>query len=485
MINIDRKTKIIATLGPASNSPENIRLLANTGVDVFRLNFSHSDYASAERVIVSIRTISKELGRPLGVFIDLQGPKIRIGKFKEGHIVITEGAPFTLTAEPVLGDETIVSVNLKEIIQDAEVGNQILLDDGKVRLIVTKKDEHHLYTTVKVGGPLSNHKGINLPGMKLSISSLTPKDREDVLFGIKQKVDYFALSFVRRAEDISELRSILEEHNSDIKIIAKIEKPEALDVLQDIIDATDAVMVARGDLGVEIPMEKVPTIQKDIIRKTNYGGKPVIVATQMLESMITSIMPTRAEVSDVATAIYDWADAVMLSGETAVGKYPFDAVDVMSKVATDVDVSQSERKRKLVTRKTQFIQEESLLSSLCDSADELADEIGATAIITFSDSGRTALMLSKYRSSVPIVAITDKPAVCTRMTLFRGTWPILASRTFQEMTGIKDMLEEAEKRTLEQGLVKKGDMVVMMAGIPIATAGSTNMIRVHQIGEPF
>lgn len=485
MHHTERKTKIIATLGPASSSPEMLKTLAIAGVDVFRLNFSHSNYEAATASIQAIRSLSREIQRELGIFIDLQGPKIRIGTFAAGRVELREGQEFILTTDAVAGDEHQVSINIQEMITDAAIGDTILLDDGRVRLRVDRKDEKHLYTKVIVAGPLSDKKGINLPGMRLSISSLTPKDKNDVLYGITQPIDYFALSFVRRAEDITELRTMLNAHNSSIRIIAKIEKPEALEDLDNIIDAADAVMVARGDLGVEVPMERVPTIQKDIVRKTNYGGKPVIVATQMLESMIQNFTPTRAEVSDVATAIYDWADAIMLSGETAMGKYPKEAVEVMTRVATDVDVSQSQRKRHLVTRKTQFLKEKNLRSSLCDSADKLADEIGATAILVFTDSGKTALMLSKYRASVPIVAISDSERTCSTMALYRGTVPILSSRSFADMKSIKDMLEEAEHQALARNLVKSGDMVVMMAGVPIGIAASTNMVRVHRVGEPF
>jgi pyruvate kinase len=460
--------------------------LINIGVNVFRFNFSHADYAGSEKNIKAIRTISQKLRKPVAIFIDLQGPKIRLNRFENGKASLKEGQQFTLTIdESVQGTSEIVSTTYQALVIDAMPGNLILLDDGKIRLEVISKDDKNVYTKVLNAGEISDRKGMNLPGMRLSVSSLAEKDKKDVLFGIKQDIDYFALSFVRTAHCVQELRQFLKDNGATHKIISKIEKPEAVTNLQEIIDASDAIMVARGDLGVEMAFEKVPMVQKDIIRKTNYAGKPVIVATQMLESMINSPMPTRAEVSDVATAIYDWTDAVMLSGETATGKYPLEAVETMAKVAANIDVDQSSRKKNLKTRRSQFIAEKSIRSSLCDSADELADEIDAKAIITFSDSGKTALILSKYRSSVPIIAITDNERTCHEMSLYRGVWPVLSSMKFKAMTGLKEMLQQAESRSLELGLLQRGDTVVMMAGIPIAMAGSTNMIRVHRIGEPF
>ncbi|GBR76765.1 pyruvate kinase [Candidatus Termititenax persephonae] len=460
------------------------KLLAE-GVNVFRFNFSHQDYDNAAAACKNIRAWAEKNKVHVALFIDLQGPKIRIGKFQNGQIVLQPGQDFILTIEDVLGDEQMVSTTYQPIVKDAEPGHIILLDDGKLRLEVLRKDKTKVYTRVLNGGVLSNRKGMNLPGMKLSTPSLTDKDKEDVLRGLRMDVDYFALSFVRTAQDVLDLRSFLRANDSEHKIIAKIEKPEAVENIDAIVAVSDAVMVARGDLGVELSIEKVPSLQKDIIRRANYGGVPVIVATQMLESMINSPLPTRAEVSDVATAIYDWADAVMLSGETAMGKYPLETVQLMGKVAMDVDITQSERKKKLLMRKTHFIQENSMLSSLCDSADELADELNAKAIITFSDSGRTPLLLSKYRSSVPIIAISDQLKTCSKMALYRGVIPLLCHTPFARMSGIKQMLQEAEQRSKEAALLKDGDLVVIMAGIPIATAGSTNMIRVHRIGTPY
>lgn len=486
MYNTDRKTKIVATLGPATWAPEMIEKLINAGVNVFRFNFSHADYTVAEKAIKDIRTLSQQMHKQVAIFIDLQGPKIRLNRFINGKESLKEGQKFTLTIdETVQGTAEIVATTYKPLVVDAVPGNLILLDDGKIRLEVLSKDDKNVYTKVLNSGDISDRKGMNMPGMKLSISSLAEKDKKDVLFGIKQDIDYFALSFVRTANCVQELRDFLQANGSTHKIISKIEKPEALENLDEIIEVSDAIMVARGDLGVEMAFEKVPMAQKDIIRRTNYAGKPVIVATQMLESMINSPVPTRAEVSDVATAIYDWTDAVMLSGETAAGKFPITAVETMAKVAANIDVDQSTRKRKLTTRRSQFIAEKSVRSSLCDSADELADEIDAKAILTFTDSGRTALMLSKHRSSVPIIALTDNERACHEMALNRGVWPVLSSMKFRAMRGLKDMLQEAETRSLELGLLKRGDIVVMMAGIPIATAGSTNMIRIHRIGEPF
>jgi pyruvate kinase len=480
-----RKTKIIATVGPATFARDRLKQLLSAGVDVFRFNFSHQDYERAAAAVRDIRELSGQLKKHVALFIDLQGPKIRIGKFKRGKAVLKAGQDFVITTEDIAGDESGVSTTYKPIAQDARIGDCILLDDGKLRLEVTGKTDKTVRARVLAGGELADHKGINLPGMKLSTPSLTEKDKDDVLRGLALDVDYYALSFVRTAQDVLDLREFLRANGSDRKIIAKIEKPEAVENIDAIVAAADAIMVARGDLGVEISVEKVPALQKDIVRRANYGGVPVIVATQMLESMIASPVPTRAEVSDVAAAIYDWADAVMLSGETAIGKYPVETVQMMDRVANEVDIAQSERKKRLSIRKTHFIREESIASSLCDSADELADEINARAIITFTESGRTPLILSKYRSSVPIIAISDKIKTCAKMALCRGVFPVLSLTPFTRMQGLLEMLPEAEARNKELGLLKDGDLVVIMAGIPIATAGSTNIIRVHRIGDPY
>ncbi|MDR1113827.1 MAG: pyruvate kinase, partial [Candidatus Margulisbacteria bacterium] len=359
MLDLSRKTKIVATVGPATFPREMLEKLLVAGVNVFRFNFSHNDYERAEQAIKDLRALAEKLKTQAALFIDLQGPKIRVGKFRDGRIALREGQEFTLTIEDLIGDEQKVSTTYKPLVKDAEAGHVILLDDGRLRLEVLRKDEINVYTRVLLGGELSNHKGMNLPGMKLSTPSLTEKDKEDVLRGLQMDVDYFALSFVRAAQDVLDLRSFLHAHNSEHKIIAKIEKPEAVENIDAIVAVSDAIMVARGDLGVELAIEKVPSLQKDIIRRANYGGVPVIVATQMLESMINNPLPTRAEVSDVAAAIYDWADAVMLSGETAVGKFPIETVRLMGRVAADVDIIQSERKKKLTARKTHFIQENS------------------------------------------------------------------------------------------------------------------------------
>ena len=486
MQNTERKTKIVATLGPATWAPEMIEKLMKAGVNVFRFNFSHADYVIAEKAIKDIRALSVQLNNPVMIFIDLQGPKIRLSRFINGKVSLVEGQKFTLTIDQdVQGTEEICATSYLPLVNDAIPGNMILLDDGKIRLEVLSKDEKNVYTKVLNSADISDRKGMNMPGMKLSVSSLAEKDKKDVLFGLKQDVDYFALSFVRTPECVQELRDFLKEHGSTHKIISKIEKPEAVDNLDAIIAVSDAIMVARGDLGVEMAFEQVPMVQKMMIKKTNFAGKPIIVATQMLESMISSPVPTRAEVSDVANAIYDCTDAVMLSGETAAGKYPLEAVTAMAKVAAAVDAQQSERKKKLINRKSQYIAEHSVRSSLCDAADELADEIGAKAMITFTDSGKTALMLAKHRSSVPIIAITDNEKTLHQMAFYRGVWPVLAPKKFTDLKGLKEMLQVAESRSIELGLLKQGDTVVMMAGIPIAMAGSTNMIRVHQIGEPF
>ena len=481
-----KKTKIIATLGPVSEDSATIRRMIEGGADLFRLNFSHGNHEWARMVVNRIRTVSAGLGRHVGVFIDLQGPKIRINRFVGGAVNLERGQAFTLCLEDLPGDSTRVSTTYANLVHDAVPGDVILLDDGRLRLEVTGTDGSNVNTRVRVGGKLSDRKGMNLPGMKLSIPSLTDKDKDDVLFGITAGVDYFALSFVRQAADVVMLKEFLRAHGADIPVIAKIEKPEAVENLAAIIQVSDAVMVARGDLGVEVPMEKVPAIQREIIRQTNHGGKPVIVATQMLESMIQNSVPTRAEVSDVATAVHQGADAVMLSGESAMGKYPVEAVSMMARIAAEEDFGQAERKRKLPLRRRDFLGVTGILSSMCDVADMLADRISASAMVTFTHSGRTALLLSRYHVSMPVIAVSDSETTCRQLSLYRGVIPLLASRKFAEMTGVGEMRQEVERQTLEKGLLKQGDVVVMVAGgVPIVKADADNTIRVHRIGEPL
>ena len=481
-----KKTKIIATLGPASEDSATIRRLIESGADLFRLNFSHGNHEWARMVVDRIRTVSAELGRHVGVFIDLQGPKIRINRFLGGAVNLERGQVFTLTIDDVPGDNTRVSTTYANLVHDAVPGDMILLDDGRLRLEVTGTEGTNVHTRVRVGGKLSDRKGMNLPGMKLSIPSLTDKDKEDVLFGITAGVDYFALSFVRQAADVVMLKDFLREHGAEIPVIAKIEKPEAVANLASIIQVSDAIMVARGDLGVEVPMEQVPAIQREIIHQTNHGGKPVIVATQMLESMIQNNIPTRAEVSDVATAIHQGADAVMLSGESAMGKYPVEAVSMMARIAVEEDFGQADRKRKLTVRRRDFIGETSILSSMCDMADMLGDRINAKAMVTFTKAGRTARLLSRYHVAMPVIAFSDREETCRRITLYRGVIPMLTARKFSAMTEPGEMRREVERQTLEKGLLKKGDVVVMVAGsVPNIKVDADNIIRVHCICEPL
>jgi pyruvate kinase len=471
------RTKIVCTIGPASSSPDVMRNMIRAGMDVVRINFSHGDRATHAESIATLRRIAGEQGRLVAVMADLQGPKLRVGEIAGEGLELHEGDMITLTVSPRPDAPDEVHVPHPELLRDLRAGQTVLLDDGSLELTVARASEGALKCRVVTGGRLTSHKGINVPGAKLSFSALTPKDREDVLFGLEQGVDFFALSFTRRAADVRELRQLLRNQGSNVPIITKIEKPEALSVFDAILAEADGVMVARGDLGVETPAEEVPFHQKKIIRACNRCGKPVITATQMLQTMIDNPRPTRAEASDVANAILDGTDAVMLSGETAVGHYPVKAVETMAVICANTEDHLPHSR--LLHRELDDGEHGTITEAISLSAVEIAGEVGARAIITATMSGTTARMVARHRPSVPIVAVTPSPETLYRLTLVWGVKPVQVA----EFGTTDDMVEVMVRAARERGLIAWGDPVVLTAGIPFGGVGVTNMLKVHVVGE--
>ncbi len=468
-------TKIVATLGPASESPEAVRNLMRVGVDVFRLNASHGTREELDQKIRTVRGVSSDMGIHAGILLDLQGPKIRLGTFVEGRCTLKTGAYFTITTEPLPGTEEIASTTYADFATDVTVGDRILLNDGAVELCAISKDGPAVRCEVIHGGEIGDRKGINLPGVKVSAPSLTKKDISDLHFGIDHGVDFVALSFVRTANDVLRLKFILEEREAKIPIIAKIEKPEAVQNLDAILRESDGVMVARGDLGIEVALEKVPFIQKSIIRKARLAGKFVITATQMLESMIQHANPTRAEVSDVANAIYDGTDAVMLSGETAAGRYPVEAARMMDRIAAEAEASLRQRGQ----RELPLLDESSTAEIVADAAVRATKTANAKAIVVFTARGASARNVARYRPAVPIYAFTPTPEGARQMSLIYGAHPLVA----ENVGSTDEMIATMESRLKEAGLVSRGDRVVFTSGQPIGHPGTTNMMKLHTIGE--
>ncbi len=472
-----RKTKIIATLGPSTGTEVMIRKLIRGGVDVFRLNLSHGDLSWHKHKIELIRDASQKEGRPVSIILDLQGPRIRTGLLKDGRPVrLKSGDIVTITTRDVCGREGLIATPFKSLPRDVKRGDKILLDDGKMELHVIGSSRWDVKCKVITGGVLKEHKGMNLPGVELSAPSLTDKDRNDLRAGLRWQVDYIAMSFVRSAKDVRDIKDFIKKAGCHIPVIAKIEKPEAVEHIDAILDEADGVMVARGDLGVEMEPQRVPLIQKGIIHNANKRGKFVITATQMLESMISSPMPTRAEASDIANAILDGTDAVMLSGETSVGKYPVEAVKMMSMIASEAEKGLSVEAYKLHRRRSDVLP--SFSSAVAHAALDAATETGAKAIIAYTISGRTALLISKLKPLCRIMALTPEKSVYDRLPLFWGVVPVLIP-----FGGSTDaMLNLGEETMLKKRLLKKGDVVVIVSGTsPIA--GATNMMKVHRIGE--
>lgn len=472
-----RRTKIVATVGPASESEEKLLALMEAGADVFRLNFSHGDQENKSLLIRRIRDLSRRRRQAVAILGDLQGPKIRTGLMKDGALSLNAGQEVVITTREVLGEGQTIPTTYRELPEDVEAGDCILLDDGLLELEVLNVAGTEVTCRVKVGGVLKDRKGINLPGVKVSAPAMTEKDREDLLFCIREGVDYLALSFVRRADDVLELKNQLLREKADIHIIAKIEKPEAVADFDAILQVSDGIMVARGDLGVEMSPEKVPLIQKRIIRLCNAAGKPVITATQMLESMIEHPRPTRAETSDVANAILDGTDAVMLSAETASGNYPVEAVSLMVRVARDVE-GDPVLQTKLFHPIPEIGGFRRLPEAIGQAACRVAENVGAEAILAFTQTGSTAAMVSKYRPVMPIFAVTPSQGARRRLALYAGVRSIRVDIEGDTEAQIRSV----EKAVLDAGALQKGDVVVITMGSPVSAPGTTNLMKVHRLG---
>jgi pyruvate kinase len=464
----NRKTKIVATLGPATSSLEMVRRLFETGVDVFRLNFSHGAHEDHKKRLDLVRAVEKETGCPIGVFADLQGPKLRLGVFKDGGVDVDKGTKIRLDLDKTPGDRTRVNLPHPEIIEALEQGSDILLDDGKVHLHVTKKGADFVETVVVAGKRLSDRKGVNLPNSILKSSILTEKDRKDLDAAIAMGVEWIALSFVQRPEDVADARKLI---GNRARIIAKLEKPSAIAHLHAIVDMSDAIMLARGDLGVEIPSEKVPAVQKHVVRACRERGKPVIIATQMLESMISSPRPTRAEASDVATAIYDGTDAVMLSAETASGEYPLEAVSIMDRIAADVEKDDLYRK---IMDAEHPDPDKTPSDAITAAASNVAATVSAACIVNFTMSGSTALRTARERPTVPLLCLTPATDVARRLQLSYGVRAVVT----EDINSFDEMVKKAVNLAVAHEVAGKGQRLVITAGVPFGTPGSTNILRV-------
>lgn len=473
-----RHTKIVCTIGPATRNKESIGRLMDAGMNVARLNFSHGSHQDHKETVDWVRSIAKEKGKPISILMDLQGPKIRVGQMKEGAQTVKAGQELVITSADVEGTSDLIPIDFPELPRDASVGDTILIDDGLLELRVTGKDKQkgELRTEVIVGGLLKSRKGVNLPNVAIQTSPITDKDFEDLKFGLSLGVDFVALSFVRSPREIQEIVSRVRAEGSQAGVIAKIEKPEAIPVIDDIIEEADGIMVARGDLGIEIPSEQVPIVQKMIIERCRSAGKPVITATQMLDSMISNPRPTRAESSDVANAIMDGTDAVMLSGETAAGDYPFEAVAVMDRIARNVEENYTELYNSLEFRKPDW-EEKQVIESVAYSCVSMAENVGAVAIATITHSGSTARRISKFRPNVPIIAFTEEEIVRHQLNLVWGVQCMKVKELFDTDQSISRM-EEALK---EKGIVEKGQRVIFATGMPISKRGRTNMVMVKTI----
>lgn len=474
-MNSIKKTKIVCTIGPATESEKVLGELIDAGMNVMRLNFSHGDFAEHQLRVNNIKKIIKKTGKPIAILQDLAGPKIRIGEFEKGLTVLKEGAKFTLTTDKIMGNDEKVSINYPMLPKEVKVGDHILLHDGKKALIVTEVKGNDVICKVTVGGEIKNKRGVNLPDSDLSVSSITEKDREDLKFGLKNKVDYFALSFVRRPEDIVELRDILDKAKCDARIIAKIETPQALKNIDEIIKLVDGIMVARGDLAVEIPAEDVPLVQKMLIQKCNQAGKPVITATQMLESMINSPVPTRAEVSDVANAILDGTDAIMLSEETTLGQFPVKAVQMMTRIAERIE--NDPQYRTLVTSRKYSDPIKRTSDAVGNGVMEVAKESGAKVIVALTDRGFAARMISRYKPEQKILALTPNDKTKNQLALSYGCVPLVCKKFGQ----INEVIKEAKTLTLKSKMAVKGDKIVIVFGLPLGKSGGTNSLIVETL----
>ena len=469
-----KKTKIVCTLGPSSNTPEIIEKMIKAGMNVARFNFSHGSHEEHKQRIDMVRAASQKLGIPVALLLDTKGPEIRLGKFKNGSIMMEAGKDFTLTARDVEGDETIASMNYKELPQDVKAGDHILLSDGLVNLEVVSVDGEDIHTKILNSGKMSDRKRVAVPGIAINLPAVSETDAADIEFGCRMNMDWIAASFIQRGKDVLTIRKILEKHDSHMKIISKIECQAAVNNIDDIIKMSDGIMVARGDLGVEVPAEEVPMLQKVLIHKCQAAGKPVITATQMLESMCNNPRPTRAETSDVANAILDGTDAIMLSGETAGGLYPVEAVETMARVATFTESNFTPKSYEDVDAESATTTE-----SIGKAVVKIAKDLHAAAIIASTERGGTAQMISKFRPACPIVAVSPHEAIVRRLQL---NWGVQAV-TGKEANDTDAVVDNAIFAALDNDLIKAGDLVVLTAGVPVAKAGSTNMIRVQVVGD--
>jgi pyruvate kinase len=468
-----RRAKIIATLGPAVSTYDSIKAIIEAGVDVARMNLSHGSYDVHEGLYKIVRQVASDLNKPVGIFVDLQGPKIRLGRFADGPVTLTKGATFTITIEDIQGDVNICSTTFKGLPGDVKVGDVLLIDDGKVGLRATAVDDKSVTTVVEVPGVISNNKGINLPGVAVNVPALSEKDEDDLRWGIRLGVDMIALSFVRNASDIVRVHEIMKEEGKFLPVIAKIEKPQAVEALEEIIDAFDGVMVARGDLGVELPFWQVPLVQKRAIELSRRWAKPVIVATQMLESMISASRPTRAEASDVANAVLDGADCLMLSGETSVGEFPVETVAAMASIIESTEDNGLSRIPPLGTKPHTHG------GAVTLAASEIAELLGSKYICVFTESGDSLRRVARLRHEIPTIAFTPSVETQRRLSLVWGSNVHLV----QEVTHTDEMMHQVDEVLIGKGLAKIGDEVVVVAGTPPGIPGSTNSLRVHRVGD--
>jgi pyruvate kinase len=468
-----RRAKIVCTLGPATSSYEQIKQLMESGMNVARLNMSHGEHDVHATSYANVRRAAKELNRGVGIVADLQGPKIRLGRFAEGPVMLAEGATFTITTEDILGDVTQCGTTHKGLPEDCNPGDTVLVDDGKIKLEVVEVEGPRVVTRVMEGGPVSNNKGINLPGVAVSVPALSEKDKDDLRWALRIGVDMVFLSFVRSADDVKDVHAIMDQEGRRIPVLAKVEKPQAVANLAGIVEAFDGVMVARGDLGVELPLEQVPLVQKQAVQMCREAGKPVIVATQMLESMMENSRPTRAEASDVANAVLDGADAVMLSGETSVGRHPNLVVRTMASIVDYAEENGLERLPKLPKRK-----DPTVAVAITKGAVDLARSIGASYLVAFTETGHSARVMAASRSRIPMMAFTPNAAIRQQLSLVWGMHTSLVPPA----THTDQMVEQIDTELLAGDLAREGDTVVLIAGVPPGIAGTTNSMRVHRIG---
>jgi pyruvate kinase len=472
-----RKTKIVCTIGPASETVEKLMQLMESGMNVARLNFSHGNFEEHGNRIKNIREAAQKVGKTVAILLDTKGPEIRTHTFENDSAELVAGAEVTISMEEVVGTANRFSVTYAGLINDVEIGSKILLDDGLIELEVIEKGINEIRTKILNSGTIKNKKGVNVPNVKVNLPGMTDKDAQDILFGVEQGVDFVAASFVRRASDVLEIRELLEANNgSNIQIIPKIENQEGVDNIDEILEVSDGLMVARGDLGVEIPAEEVPLVQKDLIKKCNTLGKPVITATQMLDSMQRNPRPTRAEASDVANAIFDGTDAIMLSGETAAGSYPVEAVKTMHNIATRAEEALQYRE---ILQNRSRLSGQTVTDAIGQSVAHTALNLDVSAIVTPTESGHTARMISKYRPKAPIIAVTSDERVSRRLALVWG----VTAQIGAEASTTDEMLDISVQEAINTGLVKHGDLIVITAGVPVGETGTTNLMKVHVVGD--